>query len=495
MRSGAMMRTLSHRLRRIAAALLLGACISMAQIIGGADPVKVLVITGGHPYDEAAFGQVFRSMKSISFTHAALGGEAEKKLKAEEAKNYDVLVFYDMYQLCEPYLDDLQSLLAQGKGVVFLHHALGSCPENPEYGYLVGGKARFEGDDSQVTLSRFKGETSYRAHIEDRINPITAGMSDFDVNDEVYSNFFVDTEAHVFLTTDNPNSGRALAWTWQYKKSPVVYIQLGHDHVTYENPNYRRLVERSILWVSGRLTTPVTAKTAPDEGLYNGQRLYEDLSCGACHGKDAHGGRGPDLKRLELWSRGDAEDHVFDTIKGGVKGTEMPAFGRMATDREIGDLLKFLEGAPVEARAPIAGDVNHGREVFHSIGCAGCHGANAGGGALGPKLTSVVRSKGFDYLKSAIRKPASNIPFDYAAVSVITKDGQRLTGRRCNEDTFSLQMVDRSGNLHMFLKSDLRKLVHEQKPLMPTYDENQLSAQALLDTIAYLQTLSDHPDL
>jgi putative heme-binding domain-containing protein len=485
---------LSPRLGRVAAALVLTASIAMSQTGGSADPVKVLLITGGHPYEEDAFMDVFRSMKSVSFTHVALGGEAEKKLKPEEAKKYDVLVFYDMYEQCAPYLGDLQFLLEQGKGTIFLHHALGSCSEDLEYGYVLGGKARFDSEDPKATLSHFKGGTSYRAHIEDPNNPITAGMSDFDVTDEVYSNYFVDSDSHVFLTTDNPNSGRQLAWTSQYKKSRVAYIQLGHDHVTYENPNYRRLVERSILWVSGLLKTPATADTSPGEKPDEGAKLYESLGCGACHGEDARGGRGPDLRSHALWSRSDAQQHVFDTINGGVKGTEMPSFAKSATEQDIGNLVSFLQHLQSDAYGPIGGDANHGREVFQSAGCAGCHGATGSGGALGPELAAVVRSKGLDYLKAAIRQP-STVPFNYAAVSVVTKDGKRITGRRCNEDTFSLQMVDYSGNLQMFLKDELKELVYEKKPLMPSYDETQLSPQSLLDTLAFLQIAFDRPNL
>lgn len=485
---------LSPRSRRVAAVLVLSASIAMAQTGGSAEPVKVLLITGGHPYEEEAFMDVFRSMKSVSFTHAVLGGEAEKKLKAEEAKKYDVLVFYDMYQQCAPYLGDLQSLLEQGKGTVFLHHALGSCSEDLEYGYMLGGKARFDSDDSKATLSHFKGATSYRAHIEAPNNPITAGMSDFDVTDEVYSNYFVDTDSHVFLTTDNPDSGRQLAWTSQYKKSRVAYIQLGHDHVTYENPNYRRLVERSILWVSGRLTTPATADTSPAGKPDEGAKLYVSLGCGACHGEDARGGRGPDLRSQSLWSRSDAQQHVFDTIKSGVKGTEMPSFAKSATEQDIGNLVSFLECPQSDAYGPIAGDVDHGREVFQSAGCARCHGPTGRGGALGPELASVIRSKGLDYLRAAIRQ-SSTVPFNYAAVSVVTQDGKRITGRRCNEDTFSLQMVDQSGNLHMFLKDELKELVYVKKPLMPSYDETQLSPQSLLDTLAFLQKAFDRSNL
>ncbi len=77
----------------------------------------------------------------------------------------------------------------------------------------------------------------------------------------------------------------------------------------------------------------------------------------------------------------------------------------------------------------------------------------------------------------------------------VFQDGKRITGRRCNEDTFSLQMVDQSGNLHMFLKDELKELVYVKKPLMPSYDETQLSPQSLLDTLAFLQKAFDRSNL
>jgi type 1 glutamine amidotransferase len=78
-------------------------------------------------------------------------------------------------------------------------------------------------------------------------------MSDFDITDEIYNYYDVKPGVHVLLTTDHPGSGKVIAWTHTYQKSPVVYLLLGHDHTAYQNPNYRRLVERAILWVGGRL--------------------------------------------------------------------------------------------------------------------------------------------------------------------------------------------------------------------------------------------------
>ena len=277
-------------------------------------PVKVLVITGGHEYEEEPFADVFRSMKKVTYTHAVFGVDAEKKLKPEEVKNYDVLVFYDMNQNCQPYLADMQALFEVGKGVVFLHHALGSCAEITEYGFMVGGHARFGSDDPTKTTTKYLHDTSYRAHIEDPTNPITAGMSDFDVHDEVYSNYFVSSNAHILLTTDNPNSGRQLAWTWNYKNSRVVYIELGHNHVTYENPNYRRMVERAILWVNNRLSD-ATAQGLPDP------------------------------------------------IQEGSVAAGMPSFAEMASGAELEQLVRCFASQSGQA-AENGGDVNAGRNGY-----------------------------------------------------------------------------------------------------------------------------------
>lgn len=71
--------------------------------------------------------------------------------------------------------------------------------------------------------------------------------------DETYSNYLVNTNADVFLSTDHPGIGRHLAWTHQYKKSPIAYLLLGHGPSAYENPIYRTLVERTISWAAGKL--------------------------------------------------------------------------------------------------------------------------------------------------------------------------------------------------------------------------------------------------
>ena len=258
----------------------------------------------------------------------------------------------------------------------------------------------------------------------------------------------------------------------------MVYVELGHDHVTYDNPNYRRIVERAILWVGGRLPD-ATAQNEP------GEKLYGNLGCAGCHGEDARGGRGPDLRSPALWAQDDTEQHLFDVIKNGVNGAGMPSFAKMASDQEIHELVGFLASSARGKGAAIVGDVNVGGEAYRT-NCVRCHGPAGRGGLLGPELTSVVQSKDLEYLKHTIRHPDGEIPFNYAAISVTTKDGRSLFGVRRNEDTFSLQMVDESGQLHLFEKDQLRDVVHEKKPLMPGYDESELPPDTLRNIVALL---------
>ena len=251
-----MPRSLISFLMLSGALFVLPAAAQESGVLTAEKPLRILLITGGHGFQEEPFLDVFRSMKSIRFEHVKYGDGAEAKFKPEAARNYDVLVFYDMNQNCSAFLPDLLALFEAGKAAVFLHHALGSCPDSEEYSWVRGGKGRFDQpkDTPKLTWSGYHPNTSYRAHVDPR-HPITAGMSDFDFVDETYSNYLVDTNADVFLTTDKAGIGRHLGWTFQYKKSPVVYLLPGHGPSAYSDANFRKLLERSILWTAGRLAS------------------------------------------------------------------------------------------------------------------------------------------------------------------------------------------------------------------------------------------------
>src|ERR1019366_1894989 len=57
------------------------------------------------------------------------------------------------------------------------------------------------------------------------------------------------------------------------------------------------------------------------QSIRSGMALYL-TRCGECHGLDAAGYRGPDL--TALLSGGMPDERLFDTIRKGVPGTDMP---------------------------------------------------------------------------------------------------------------------------------------------------------------------------
>ena len=143
--------------------------------------------------------------------------------------------------------------LKEGKGLVVLHHAIAAYPAWPEYWKIIGAHyylAKTNINGVEKPRSGWKEGMHFRIHIADPNHPVTRGMSDFDTHDETYKWFDVAEDCHPLLTTDEPESNKVIAWAKTYKGARVVYIQSGHDHFAYENPNYQQILRQAIRWTA-----------------------------------------------------------------------------------------------------------------------------------------------------------------------------------------------------------------------------------------------------
>jgi len=77
-------------------------------------------------------------------------------------------------------------------------------------------------------------------------------VKDFEIHDETYNLFAVANNVHPLLTTSDPHSNKVIGWAKNYGAARVVYLQSGHDHFAYENPNYQKIVRQAIRWTAHR---------------------------------------------------------------------------------------------------------------------------------------------------------------------------------------------------------------------------------------------------
>ncbi|MBV8890681.1 MAG: c-type cytochrome [Acidobacteria bacterium] len=228
------------------------------------------------------------------------------------------------------------------------------------------------------------------------------------------------------------------------------------------------------------------------------------INCALCHGLGARGGgRGPDLTTArKRHANTDAE--MFQIISNGIPGTAMPANGTNGqgvgmTDDEIWQIITYLRTIEVKRSAKAMGNAAHGRQLFYGdANCSTCHMVNGKGGRIGPDLSGVAARRRRDALIESIRKPSARLawglteptkefPQEYQTVTVVTSDGHQFKGVTLNEDSFSLQMIDTSEQIHLFEKDQLQSLKISRESLMPAYNPDILSEHDLNDILAYLE--------
>ena len=212
--------------------------------------IRVLIVSGGHGYEHKPFYNVFDSIPSITYD-TLVQPQANVLIASPEVKKYDVLVFYDMYELIAPAQQEAYiGLLKKGASMIFLHHALVSYQNWPEFIKIVGGQYHTSpvAVNGDTLKANYEHDVSIPVKVENKKHPVTRGISDFEIVDEVYGGVEILPGVKPLLATTHPKSMHYLAWINHYGNSDVIYIQLGHGPSGYYNPNFRKLVQQAIEW-------------------------------------------------------------------------------------------------------------------------------------------------------------------------------------------------------------------------------------------------------
>jgi type 1 glutamine amidotransferase len=218
-----------------------------------AEKIKVLVVTGGHGFEREPFFKIFQDNPEITFTEAVHGKGSATAFERDDLTNFDVVVLYDLQNnITDAEKKNFLALFQKGVGLVVLHHALVSYQHWPEYERIIGGHYPEEDGKGGVITAEvgYQNNVEIPATIVAPHHPVTAGLKDFTIRDEIYWGFRVGKDVQPLVSTTQPKSGKPLAWARTEGKSRIVYIQSGHGPSAFENPNYRQLVAQAIHWTA-----------------------------------------------------------------------------------------------------------------------------------------------------------------------------------------------------------------------------------------------------
>lgn len=255
--------------------------------------LEVFVATKGHAFSRDPFEAMLRAeaIEPTFVDHPA----AAMLMNPDALRGFDAILLYDMPGMDfrapvaerpaatppDPALvAGFAALLAQGKGIVALHHALAGWPDWPAYGEALGGAFlyrpnRLRGVDRPA--SGYRPDMRYDV-VKACAHPILDGVPNrFELEDEPYLHeIFSDIIEPLIvrapvLSSDGfesachavrrvPASARTdwcppppstvIGWTKTADRSRVVYLQPGDGPATYAHPAYRRLVGNALRWVA-----------------------------------------------------------------------------------------------------------------------------------------------------------------------------------------------------------------------------------------------------
>ncbi|MEM9041650.1 MAG: ThuA domain-containing protein [Actinomycetota bacterium] len=262
--------------------------------------MTVWLVTGGHPFERDPLLDAFAGLHGVDpgeIEHLEQPDALDRIRPGHVGDDVGAIVFYDMpglrftrgdppVEFVDPpdgYVAGLRRLLADGVGMVFLHHAIASWPTSHDFADLVGGRFHYQPGELAGTAypdSGYVFDVAHTVDVVDRDHPVCAGLpSSFELTDELYlfptlpgvvplmrTRHDVTSTAG-FSSADlavrgqrnssdgwtHPPGSDLVAWTRDPDEidGRLVYLQFGDGPVTYADPTFRQVLANAIGWVRG----------------------------------------------------------------------------------------------------------------------------------------------------------------------------------------------------------------------------------------------------
>jgi len=180
----------------------------------------------------------------------------EVYVKTDLKKDVDLIVqVWTMGGIESKQEQALLEAVKSGVGLAGWHGGLGDAfRNNTEYQFMVGGQ----------WVAHPGGVIDYRVNIVDHEDPVTKGLSDFDIHSEQYY-MHVDPNVKVLATTTFNDKNAywidgtvvPVAWKKVYGIGRVFYSSLGHVADDFKVPEVLEIQKRGIHWACMSKYEPV----------------------------------------------------------------------------------------------------------------------------------------------------------------------------------------------------------------------------------------------
>jgi type 1 glutamine amidotransferase len=183
---------------------------------------------------------------------------------ADEAymKDIDLVIqTFTMAKISGAQEKGLINAVSAGCGLAGWHGGLcDSFRQNTNYQFMTGGQ----------WVAHPGGVIDYHVKLTDHEDPVTRGLSDFDMHSEQYY-LHVDPNMKVLATTTFGSDHAPwidgctmpVAWKKMHGSGRVFYSSLGHVMKDFEVPEALEIMQRGILWASGSKYEPAEAWRKP----------------------------------------------------------------------------------------------------------------------------------------------------------------------------------------------------------------------------------------
>ncbi len=214
---------------------------------------KVLMLWGGWDgHEPKQCTDIFAAFLENQGFEVIISNTLDSYLDTELMMSLDLIVqTFTMSTITNEQEKGLLDAVKSGVNIAGWHGGLGdSFRQNVNYQFMVGGQ----------WVAHPGGVIDYRIHIIEHEDPITRGLSDFDMHSEQYY-MHVDPINEVLATTTF-NADHApwidgvvmpVVWKKMYGKGRVFYSSLGHKAVDFDVPEARIIMQRGMLWAAGCL--------------------------------------------------------------------------------------------------------------------------------------------------------------------------------------------------------------------------------------------------